>query len=97
MSNLRIKAAAFFLANFTEDSKTIEEQLQILEDESLKGNDDKLMFEVDDVQTPMKYENEALGEVLQCIDDLEKEFQKVWNEALMLGYKNGSGKDNIKI
>lgn len=95
MTNLRIKAAQFFLLT-DEESKTIEEQLQILEEESLKGNDDNLMYEVNDVQTLIKYENEPIGEILQCIDDLEKEFMSVWNEALMLGYKNGSGKNTIK-
>lgn len=97
MKNLRVKAAEFFLVHCSEEELTHEEQLNLLEEESLKNNDDNLASNIDGLIVWEPFENETIGGLLEKIDDLETEYNKIWNEALMLGYKNGSGETTLKI
>lgn len=97
MSNLRVKAAAFFLVHLPNETPTHEEQLNLLETASLDGRGEDMAAYIEGVTVWEYFDHDRVDCLLERIDDLEKEFQKVWNEALMLGYKNGSGEDNIKI
>ncbi len=97
MSDLRVKAAAFYLVHLPNDNKTHLEQLEILENASLSGDGDNMAAYVKGLTVWEYFDHETVDGLLERIDDLEKEFQKVWNEALMLGYKNGSGEETIKI
>lgn len=96
MGNLRVKAAEYFLVHLPNENLTHEEQLNLLEEESVKGNGNNASY-IDGVLVWEPFENETIDGLLEKIDDLETEYNKIWNEALMLGYKNGSGETTLKI
>ncbi len=97
MSNLRVKAAAFYLVHIPNENKTHAEQLEILENASLAGEGEDMAAYIEGVTVWEYFDTETVDGLLERIDDLEKEYRKVWNEALMLGYKNGSGEETLKI